>query len=604
MNKTNKQTHGYSMRLGKHASRNDSFGHLGDVHHLARRIATRAARQGVTAAIVVGLLGTLGIQTVAAKGGNSGSGGGDGGNAIGSLKTAPVPRPANLSQFVSNEAAAIQLGKALFWDMQVGSDGKTACATCHFQAGADIRTRNQINPHGNGLFDSARSANEELLASRFPVLTDDVVGSAGVVKRTFMRVSTPATSDWPVDYGVAESDPVFNIDGINIRQVTGRNAPSVINAVYNFRNFWDGRARETFNGVNPHGAADPEARVLRVEANGTINKVQISIDHASLASQAVGPANSSVEMAWAGRSFPDIGKKLLNSMTTPLVQQAVHVQDSQLGTLVNLNGRGLRTSYAALVQRAFQPQWWNSTKCVDNTLTEVTRVTGCPSSYSVMEANFSLFWGLSVMLYESTLRADDTPFDRNALTAQQQRGLGVFTGKGKCTECHSGAELTKAAQAGFDAETGLPAGFFNTGVRPVAEDAGLGNGAFKTPHLRNIELNAPYFHNGSAATLRQVVEFYDRGGDNPGEFTHGKIRPLHLTEEQKTDLVAFMLALTDARVKNESAPFDHPSLQVSNGHSRDGADELAELPAVGARGRTAQGLAPLQPFLAIDPFRR
>ena len=58
------------------------------------------------------------------------------------LKGIAVPEPSNLAQFVSNKAAAVRLGKALFWDTQLGSDGKTACASCHFHAGADNRTRN------------------------------------------------------------------------------------------------------------------------------------------------------------------------------------------------------------------------------------------------------------------------------------------------------------------------------------------------------------------------------------------------------------------------------------------------------------------------------
>src|SRR5689334_18066479 len=65
--------------------------------------------------------------------------------APGSLKTVPAPLPPNLSEFVVNQKAAIVLGKALFWDQQAGSDG-LACASCHFQAGADNRVRNQISP--------------------------------------------------------------------------------------------------------------------------------------------------------------------------------------------------------------------------------------------------------------------------------------------------------------------------------------------------------------------------------------------------------------------------------------------------------------------------
>src|SRR5881628_406129 len=65
---------------------------------------------------------------------------------LASLKTVPVPEPANLAEFVANKPAAIRLGKALFWDMQAGSDGVQACASCHFHAGADNRRKNQLSP--------------------------------------------------------------------------------------------------------------------------------------------------------------------------------------------------------------------------------------------------------------------------------------------------------------------------------------------------------------------------------------------------------------------------------------------------------------------------
>ena len=69
-----------------------------------------------------------------------------------SLKTLKVPEPPNLADFVKNRAAAITLGKALFWDQQVGSGGVQACATCHFHAGADHRTKNTMNPGFDGTF--------------------------------------------------------------------------------------------------------------------------------------------------------------------------------------------------------------------------------------------------------------------------------------------------------------------------------------------------------------------------------------------------------------------------------------------------------------------
>jgi cytochrome c peroxidase len=117
------------------------------------------------------------------------------------------------------------------------------------------------------------------------------------------------------------------------------------------------------------------------------------------------------------------------------------------------------------------------------------------------------------------------------------------------------------------------------------------------PHLRNTELRGPYFHNGGMATLRQVVDFYNRGGDFRSAATDGQIRPLNLSVAQRSDLVTYLLALTDARVKNESAPFDHPSLVIHNGQNADGTDNNILLPATGVGGRTAQALPQLTPFL-------
>jgi cytochrome c peroxidase len=489
------------------------------------------------------------------------------------LKGFPVPLPPNLGTFVRDRTAAIQLGKALFWDTQAGGDGVQACASCHFQAGADVRTRNTVNPGANGVFNSVAGADAFLVPGIFPIGTDDVVGSQGVIKSKFN-----ALTGTPVDNCTVLADPVFNVGGRNVRQVTGRNTPSNVNAVFNFRSFWDGRANNVFNGVNPAGPNDPTATVLQVGASGPV-AVTVSIPNASLASQAVGPPNNPVEMSCAGRTFPQLGRKLLN--LRPLGQQTVSPDDSVLGPLANTGGTGLTTTYPALIQAAFQPQWWNSTAVVNG--------------FSVMENNFSLYWGLSILVYESTLVSDDTPVDRflagngGALGATEQLGLNVFTGKGRCVACHEGAELTAATVRNNDPLKG----FLNTAVRPVAEDQGdiiQHNGKFKTPGVRNVELNGPYFHNGGMATLREVVEFYNRGGDFPSQFTDGNIRPLGLTETEKSALVAFLVALTDDRVRFEKAPFDHPSLTVPNGPA---------LPAVGKLGRNPGGAS----FLGLSPFQ-
>ncbi|TME31309.1 MAG: cytochrome C peroxidase, partial [Chloroflexi bacterium] len=155
----------------------------------------------------------------------------------------------------------------------MGSDGQTACATCHFQAGADVRTKNTISPGvmGGSINWFGKGPNYQVSMADYPfhrlidtddtdsmVLSDtnDVTGAQGVFDRNFNLPGAPGALTKGVDFCTAVQDPVFNINGTNVRRVTGRNAPTVINAAFNFRNFWDGRANNNFNGVNPFGDRD------------------------------------------------------------------------------------------------------------------------------------------------------------------------------------------------------------------------------------------------------------------------------------------------------------------------------------------------------------
>jgi len=479
-----------------------------------------------------------------------------------------VPMPGNLNDYVKDMEAAKQLGKALFWDEQTGSDGLVACATCHFAIGADNRITNTMNPGPDGVFEVVPLGGT-LDASDFPIESDDIVGSQGVVRHDFVGIVEGSS----VDAGTPVIDPVFG----SHRRVTGRNTPTNIMSVLNKDNFWDGRADFIFNGVHP-GGADSGAFVYRSNGGGGVDAVNASLSRSSSASQAVGPPNNDVEMAFGdgasnGRSFPELGKKLL--ALQPLANQVVDPTDSVLGPISS--GMGLSVSYEQLIMDAFHEEWWDSNASFD--------LTGSPSaggSFSQMEANFSLFWGLAQQLYESELIPNDTPFDRGELTSNQQDGLDVFTGEGECDECHAAPTFSAAAFTTFEDDEA----FVNTGVRPVSEDPGKGNGRFKSNTLRNIELTGPYFHNGNKLTLRQVVDFYDKGGDFPSDET--EIDDLGLSNSEKDALVDFMLALTDDRLRVSAAPFDHPSLSPPNGDF---------VPATGAAGG-----APTPPFLNADHF--
>jgi len=284
---------------------------------------------------------------------------------------------------------------------------------------------------------------------------------------------------------------------VNVRRVTGRNAPTVINAVFNLRNFHDGRARHHFNGANPFGNLDttvttpagtPFLRTPVPFVAGSVPApfVVTGLNRSSLASQAVGPPLSDFEMSHGGKNFPTLGKKLLDPGLVALGTQLVDTTDSVLGGVSRQIGipgtNGISDTYKTLIQAAFAPEFWNSNHKYTLGAGGVpvdggVGVPASPSEYTMMEVNFSLFFGLAVQMYESTLVADQTPFDAflgatapytradmttagmqakgaaipanndpvtGALTAQEQSGMTVFFGKGLCFNCHAGPELTLA----------------------------------------------------------------------------------------------------------------------------------------------------------------
>ena len=117
-------------------------------------------------------------------------------------------------------------------------------------------------------------------------------------------------------------------------------------------------------------------------------------------------------------------------------------------------------------------------------------------------------------------------------------------------------------------------------------------GATKTPGLRNIELTAPFFANGGQATLMQLVEFYTRGGDFPSADVDPNLTRAGFSDTEKAAVVAFLKALTDERVRSQSAPFDHPSLVLPNGMVYANgvwAEQTITIPATGAGGGAPMG---------------
>jgi len=648
-----------------------------------------------------------------------------------------VPLPKNLDQYIKNRQAALQLGKALFWDMQIGSDGVQSCASCHFHAGTDNRVKNQINPGLLAVFDTpedgikgyfnaagvfkpvfeSKQPNQSLKREDFPFVktiqnltyaedgsikpapgnTNDIVGTMGMLF-TFYNGVIPG---FAFDSGSPIKDPIWNINRkSNVRRSVARNAPSVINAVFNYSNFWDGRANPYFNAQDPFGVQSPFNGVLVHPPGQPLAPEFIVMDNASLASQALAPIVSFTEMSFGdpsqrsvtdpsqpnGRTIPEIGKKMLGKSLktgqslTPLGLQTVHPDDSVLGSLSKAPYRGLNTTYESLIKAAFAEQYWDSDEPV-----ETPGIV-----FNQMEFNFGLFFGLSVALYESSLVADHSYFDQWMETGRFNKhfgkkelaGLNLFVKEGQCIKCHAGPEMTSAsvraargnknlirAMAMAEGNALYDNGFYNVSVTPTTDDLGrggadsygsplafsrqallsrvenqslpfplLGNsfipaknedfskpvcedknnnglcetsenilpgfqrvavdGAFKTPGLRNSVLTGPYFHNGGMATLKQVVQFYNRGGNfcsfNLKDLDPA-ILPLGLSDKQEEQLVAFLISLTDARVVYQKAPFDHPELRIP----LDGRDTAGtrKLKAVGAYGSSH----PLRTFLNLNP---
>ena len=451
------------------------------------------------------------------------------------LSSVPIPPVFGMDGILADKTAAIQLGKALFWDMQAGSDDIQACASCHFNAGADSRANNDVNPGQAGgdstfqvgvPFNGSFGPNYHYKAGtadagfggyhdgdfpfrkvadvndRFSVTSDvnDVSGSEGVTGQTNDQITVqtetvhrgdpgnnnlsdqtdgPKTAAGGDDEGMTYGDgkphlpsarqggakssssngtnqsntsrkgkvsggsvvninsvettttvidPVFSYPSeadptqrINTRRVTGRNTPSAVDAVFNFRNFWDGRAQNVCNGANPFGTRDKKTHLLVIDpVDGKLGPTQVNMVNSALCSQSLGPILSATEMSADNRNFHQVGKKLLARV--PLANQMVDPTDSVLGTFSKSPDKGLKTSYSALIQKAFQPEWWQFSQHIceaadgsTSTTIDAANFETCPAGttdYSQMEYNFSLFWGVAIQMYESTLVADQTPLDK------------------------------------------------------------------------------------------------------------------------------------------------------------------------------------------------
>lgn len=170
----------------------------------------------------------------------------------------------------------------------------------------------------------------------------------------------------------------------------------------------------------------------------------------------------------------------------------------------------------------------------------------------------------SMSAYIRTLISGDSPFDRYhfvgssmAISVSAQRGLELFRNKAKCASCHEIKQAYALFSDNAFHNTGIGfhkrfeyLGYSGDGVEGNQATKNRFRGEYITPTLRNIALTAPYMHDGSVATLEEVVDFYNRGG-NPNPFLDSRIQTLNLTAQERTDLVAFLKTLTGAPVEQQ-----------------------------------------------------
>lgn len=297
-----------------------------------------------------------------------------------------------------------------------------------------------------------------------------------------------------------EALPQFGLDP----QVTGRKTPSMINAAFAPQLFWDGRAENQF--------FDPWTGQLLLPFA------------AALENQALGPPLSTAEMSHLGRDLFDVVERIVESRPLALASAVPPPLAQWIGN----------RSYPQLFAEAF----------------------GTPQVTPARVA-------MALATYQRTLVSAQTPWDGfvqgvpGALTPEQEAGRLIFFDPANgCASCHQGPLFSDDL-------------FHYIGVRPPAEDLGRygitglpgHQGQMRTPGLRNVSLRGPYFHDGSAATLEDVVDFYNRGGDFDAPNKDPRIQPLNLPAPKRAQLVAFLReALLDPRVALEQFPFDRPTL--------------------------------------------
>ncbi|MCA9277691.1 MAG: hypothetical protein H6815_02780 [Phycisphaeraceae bacterium] len=402
------------------------------------------------------------------------------------------------------------LGKILFWDEQLSSDNTMACATCHLPGDAGTDLRRQPNPGIDSIF----------------MTPDDTFASPGVI-------NCDANDDY-------ERHPNYNLN----RQVTGRTAPSMINAAFNFESFWDGRASSIFT--------DP------------VTGAQVIADGGSLESQAVGPPQSTAEMSHADRDWNMIAAKLRNASPLALATNLQPDVATAIGTYTN---------YADLFEMAFG----------DKQIT-ATRIA------------------FAIATYERTLISDQSPWDEfiggnpNGMTPNQIQGWNIFQNS-NCTLCHPAPLFTDNDFHNI----GLRPPGDDSGRQQVTGNPG-DNRKFKTPGLRNMGLRGSFMHTGEFTNMMQVVTFYANPANQFPQNQDPLMAAVTIPPPPAGGLLEeFLLTgLLDPRVANAEFPFDELDLYSFAPMSH---TNLLMAPRAGSGGLVPQLITNVPPNIGNEQFK-
>jgi cytochrome c peroxidase len=196
---------------------------------------------------------------------------------------------------------------------------------------------------------------------------------------------------------------------------------------------------------------------------------------------------------------------------------------------------------------------------LENVVRKLSAIDGYRTQFKAVFGGDVTTEGISraIAAFERTVLSGPSPYDKyaagdkSAMSQSAVRGMRVFNGRARCRTCHNGPMFSD--QSFHNIGVGMSSPKPDVGREAVTKDP-KDRGRFKTPTLRNVALTWPYLHDGSARTLADVVEFYDRGGV-PNATLDVFISSLDLSDDDQKDLVAFLEALTGTLPK-----VDRPAL--------------------------------------------